>query len=224
MKEWLPAIVAISVAAASVALSQVLPSHSPAPLGKPEPRSDWLEQWVPRELGDWTAESRAISTDVLVTAGAGHYVARKYTNQTTAQAVDLLLIHGDPIRMHEHTSELCFPAAGYDRAGFARTGLVRVGPSVAGFAVTEFIGRGSNAPNRVTVWCGWRDDTGHWIPTLKRRQVAKVEDVWRLMASGHSLPVEAGGRQPEPCEAFLQVALPELEPIVAGVPPCPSPD
>ncbi|MBI3466728.1 MAG: exosortase-associated EpsI family protein [Planctomycetes bacterium] len=224
MKGWLPALVALVLAVASAALSQVLSSHSPALLGRPEPRSDWLDEWVPRELGDWTAESRAISTDVLVTAGAGHYLARKYTNQTTGQAVDLLLIYGDPVRMHQHTPELCYPAAGYDRAGFPRTGLVRVGSSVAGFAVTGFMGRDSTAPNRVAVWCGWRDDTGHWIPTLKRRQVAKLEDMWRLMASSHALPVEAGGRQPGTCEAFLQVALPELEPIVAGVPPCHSPD
>ena len=219
MKEWLPVLGALTLVVASAALSQVLPNQSRSLRGESGPRSDWLDEWVPHELGDWTGESRTIDTDLLVTAGASHFLARRHTNRMTEQIVDLILLYGDPVRIHQHTPELCYPSAGYERAGPVRTGLMRMGPSLAGFAVTEFRGRDAAAPGSVNVWCGWRDDNGHWIPTLKRRQVAQGAGEWRLMASSHSSAAEEARHQPRACEAFLRTALPELEPIVAGVPP-----
>jgi len=88
--------------------------------GQPDADAELIGQrfaQVPKVVGDWTGIDRPVDDVVKKTAGAVHYVSRRYKNSATGQSVDLWLIVGHSRDIIRHTPNICYPNSGFRPKG-----------------------------------------------------------------------------------------------------------
>jgi hypothetical protein len=69
---------------------------------------------VPKDVGDWHGEDKAVDADIQKTAGAIGAVSREYRNARTGERVELWLIVGHARDVAFHTPDICYPASGFE--------------------------------------------------------------------------------------------------------------
>ncbi len=88
--------------------------------GKPDIEAELIGQrfaQVPKEIGEWKGIDLPVDDVVKKTAGAVHYVSRRYKNSSTGQAVELWLIVGHSRDIIRHTPNICYPNSGFRPKG-----------------------------------------------------------------------------------------------------------
>jgi hypothetical protein len=182
----------------------------------------WTDRWVPKPdpaaaatrfdnlpltIGDWEGEALQVSRRDL--QGLSGYLARRYVNRDSGDAVTLALMCGRPRFVSIHTPDVCYAANGYEvtvPSRFSPSGL----PGHASFWMTEMVRSHAAEQSRLRVFYAWTG-AGAWeAPDNPRVTFAGVPVLYKLYLL-RDLPA---GNQPlagDPCLDFFKHLQPELQ-------------
>ena len=70
--------------------------------------------------GDWRGEDATLDPQIARRTGATDLIIRRYVDQGTGAAVEVIVLYGPAVEMYIHMPEVCYPAAGYAQVGRPR--------------------------------------------------------------------------------------------------------
>lgn len=173
-------------------------------------------QTVPMSLGPWKGEPTTLDPQIARATGADQVVTRRYVNQQTGAAVDLILLFGPAVDMYIHMPEACYPAAGYALAAGPEEHAIPTGHGEAPFrALVYSKGEGARA-DRQEVYYTWRYN-GRWSPHVgKQKHFERISGMYKIHTARHVLERERRDMGDNPSEQLLRVLLPEIEGRIAA--------
>lgn len=176
--------------------------------GRRGPRVD-LES-VPETLGPWRGAPTVIDEQIARGTGADQVVTRRYVNQDTGVAVDVILLYGPAAEMSIHGPEVCYPSAGYAPVGDAADKVVKAEGGDVPFRSLVFRkGEGASADLQ-EVYYTWRHG-GRWSPEAGiRKRFERIPSMYKVHVA-RRLTARERRDVGNPCEAFLAALLPELQ-------------
>ncbi|HEX5270015.1 MAG TPA: exosortase-associated EpsI family protein [Gemmataceae bacterium] len=167
---------------------------------------------LPLTVGDWQGESLPVSPREL--RGLAGYVARRYVNRATGDAVTLALMCGRPRVVSIHTPDVCYAGSGYEvaePARFAPAGL----PEPAAFWTTDMVRTRAAEQSRLRVFYAWAG-AGSWeAPEAPRVSFAGSPVLYKMYLL-RDLPPGGAPLAEDPCLDFFKAARPELRKCLAA--------
>ena len=165
---------------------------------------------IPMTLGSWKGETTKIDPNIARGTGADIVVTRRYVNQDTGVAVDMILLFGPAVNMFIHLPELCYPAAGYSQVEGPASCPIKAGSETVPFRSLVY-GKGEGvATDLQEVYYTWRYDN-KWSPDVGNQKFfERIPGMYKVHLARHL----GQGEKREvgnPCEALLKVLIPELE-------------
>jgi hypothetical protein len=181
----------------------------------------WTDRWVqsadtaqaasllpgiPHEIGEWKGED----LDIKPAPGVTGSLQRAYTNRRLGTTVIMALVCGRPGPVATHTPEACYGASGYV-VEKRRPFRVDVLDNPAHFWTSDAVRTNVSQETRVRIYWAWNGGPG-WVAASDARQsfprfrypvLHKLYVLRELSSDGDTT-------RDEPCEAFLQLLLPEL--------------
>jgi hypothetical protein len=180
---------------------------------------------LPKRLGAWTAPEDGEGTldpEVAQITGAVDYVKRHYVNDQTGVGVDVLVLYGPATIAHR--PEICYPGAGYQLVDGPRIRKFAVPGGQAVFLSLIFAKGEEGAPlDRQQVFYALRYP-GHypglsdqWTYEFDYKRIARVPGLYKIQLTRRVGEQERYDIS-NPCEAFLEAMLPEMEQRISGRP------
>jgi hypothetical protein len=178
---------------------------------------------LPMQLGDWKGERTEIDPQIVARTGSNDLITRRYVNQTTGVALDVIVLHGPASDIFIHTPTVCYPQAGFAPAGEVAERSVRVPDGKVAFRSAAFAKGDPGKEDRQEVYFSWRYN-GRWQTTVNRpKEMERVPGMYKVQVARRILPNESRTLD-NPCESFLEALIPDLEARVRGEsPPEPRP-
>jgi EpsI family protein len=170
---------------------------------------------LPLTLGDWRGEPTTPDPEIVRTTGATDFAFRRFVNQSTGVALEVYVLYGPAVDLFLHAPENCYPAAGFALKQAAAERTVEAGPLRAPFRNLVY-GRGEGAQTDLQeVYYSWRFQ-GRWWPDYgKFKQLERIPGMFKVQLARRVVGQERRDVG-NPCEAFLQVLLPEIERRLKG--------
>jgi hypothetical protein len=171
---------------------------------------------IPLTIGDWKGETLELDPAAVEVAAFSGYVLRRYENQRTGAAVNMLVACGRPGPLSVHTPEFCFRGAGFriTTEGAARESLASEssGTSCEFFKAT-FEPENAAVPERLRVLWSWHRK-GAWVaPDNPRWRLAGMPVLHKVYVTQAFLP-RNDTTDGEACRDFLRDLLPELDKLL----------
>ena len=165
---------------------------------------------LPLTLGAWRGESATLDPKIVQATGAVDIVTRRYVDQRTGAAIDVIVMYGPPGELYNHTPDVCYPSAGYELNDGPEERTVKVGAIEAPFRAFVFA-KGEGGPGVLQeVYHSWRSN-GEWsLRVGMHKQYERIPGIYKVLMSRHVTERERRDVG-NPCEAFLEVLIPELE-------------
>ncbi len=168
---------------------------------------------VSETLGPWRGETFAVDEQIARSAGADQIVTRRYVNENTGAAVELILLYGPAADVFLHSPEVCYPSAGYELAAGPESKQV---DGVPFRALAYRKGEGVSFDFQ-EVYYSWRFG-GKWSPEAGiRKRFERIPGMYKVHVARRASPGERRDVG-NPCEAFLAVLTPELRALLERVP------
>jgi hypothetical protein len=162
---------------------------------------------LPTTIGDWEGEALEVSPREL--DGLSGYLARRYVNRDTGDAVTLALMCGRPRVVSVHSPDVCYAANGYEVTAPSRYGPSDL-PAPASFWMTEMVRTRAAEQTRLRVFFAW-SATGAWeAPDNPRVAFAGVPVLYKLYLL-RDLPAGNAPLADDPCLDFFKRLQPELQ-------------
>jgi hypothetical protein len=182
----------------------------------------WTDRWVaksdpeaaagrfdglPLTIGPWEGEALPVSPREL--QGLAGYLARRYVNRETGDAVTVALMCGRPRVVSIHTPDACYAGNGYavaEPSRFSPSGL----PETADFWTTDMVRTRAAEQARLRIFYAWTAG-GEWeAPDTPRVAFAGVPVLYKLYLL-RDLPANGGtALADDPCLEFFKRLQPEL--------------
>ena len=161
-------------------------------------------------LGTWRGESVALDPKIARGAGATDIITRRYVDQRTGAAVDVIVLYGIPTEVYQHSPEVCYPSAGFERIeGPGRRTITAGRLEAPFFSLVYSKGEGGQAGLH-EVYYAWRYN-GRWLTeTGPYKQFERIPGMYKVQLD-RVISERERRDVGNPCEAFLEVLLPELE-------------
>ena len=118
---------------------------------------------LPLTLGSWQGEDTSLDPQIARRAGASDAIFRRYVDQTTGVAVEVIVLYGPAVELVFHTPEVCYPGAGYTQFDGADQRVIGSGGVEAPFRSLVFVKGQAAEAERVEVYYSWRYQ-GRWTP------------------------------------------------------------
>lgn len=185
--------------------------HSPFPLAE-----------MPLTLGPWRGETAKLDPRVAANTGSVDHIFRRYTNQLTGAAVDVIVLYGPSTQMFIHAPENCYPGAGYLQVEGAGSRVVDIGEGRrAPFRSLVYAKGEAAAGVRQEVYYSWRY-LGKWSPNVgTHKEFERIPGMYKV-----HLAREVSERElrevGNPCESLLEHLMPELERRIEAARPKPG--
>jgi len=113
MLRYLPLVVAaVVIGGGAIYTSIVTERFTGSVNAKAQHCAEFLKA-VPRTIGVWEGEDKAVPENTREIAGAVGYVSRQYRNLETGEEVGIWLIVGHPNQAWRHTPDICYPASDF---------------------------------------------------------------------------------------------------------------
>lgn len=185
--------------------------------GRRGPRADLAG--VPLGLGPWRGEPTTIDPRIALATGADQVVTRRYVNQETGVALDVILLYGPAVDMFIHAPEHCYPSAGFALAAGPEDRSVAAGARFRSLVYGK--GEGGRADLQEVYFSWWY--AGRWSPDAgAQKHFERIPSMYKVQLARRVNPTERRDVG-NPCEAFLGELLPELGRRMAATgPPRPS--
>lgn len=167
---------------------------------------------VPRNAGAWKGQACAMDQRALDAGEISGYLARRYVNRRSGEAVSVLLVCGLPGPIAVHTPDVCFPGSGQEPIGSPEAQHVRLGSSApaADFLRADFRKQPSAGPGKVRAFWSW-SSTGAWkVPDHPRFAYAAAPALYKLYVLRETAAPEESLKD-DPCVDLIRQLLPELE-------------
>ena len=165
---------------------------------------------IPMTLGSWKGETTKLDPNIARGTGADIVVTRRYVNQDTGVAVDMILLFGPAVNMFIHLPELCYPAAGFSQVEGPAICSIKTDSETVPFRSLVY-GKGEGiASDLQEVYYTWRYNNT-WSPDVGNQKFfERIPGMYKVHLARH---VGQGERRDvgNPCEALLQVLIPEVE-------------
>jgi hypothetical protein len=165
---------------------------------------------LPMTLGDWTGEKTELDPQIVAGTGSNDLITRRYTNRVTGVAVEVIILHGPASDVFIHTPDYCYPRAGYAPAGETMDRMIScLGDKLAFRSVAYTKGDPARADIQEVLF-SWRYN-GRWTATVNRpKEMERIAGMYKVQVSRRLQPREVRSVA-NPCEAFLELMVPELE-------------
>ena len=72
---------------------------------------------LPMAVGDWSGEKTELDPLIVARTGSNDLITRRYVNQATGVALDVIVMHGPASEVFVHSPTNCYPRAGYNASG-----------------------------------------------------------------------------------------------------------
>ncbi len=165
---------------------------------------------LPMTLGDWVGEKTELDPQIVAGTGCNDLITRRYINRVTGVAVEVIVLHGPASDIFVHTPEWCYPQAGYSPAGDVMERTIPCLGAEALFRSAAYTKGDPVRPDTQEVAFSWRYH-GHWTTTVNRpKEMERIAGMYKVQVSRRLQAAEARSVA-NPCEAFLELLVPELE-------------
>jgi hypothetical protein len=165
---------------------------------------------IPLMLGSWKGEPRALDPTIARATGADQVVTRRYVNQDTGVALEVILLYGPAVNMYIHAPELCYPTAGYAQVAGPDVRVIGSGPAAVSFRSLVYSkGEGGGADLQEVFYSWWYD--GRWTPELrKHKDFERIPGMYKIQVAR---PITAAENRDasNPIASFLGDLLPEMQ-------------
>jgi hypothetical protein len=186
-----------------------------------EKESPFPLESLPMTLGDWAGEKTELDPLIVARTGSNDIITRRFVNQATGVALDVIVMHGPASEVFVHSPTNCYPRAGYTVAG---DGADRPIPGPDGPVTFRSVAYSKGDPGRPEtqeVYYSWRYN-GHWTPAVERpKEMQRVAGMYKVQVARRLMRDEARNVD-DPCEAFLAALLPALEARIKAPSPPPA--
>ena len=170
---------------------------------------------LPLTLGDWRGEPATPDPEIVRTTGATDFTFRRFVNQSTGVALEVYVLYGPAVDLFLHAPENCYPAAGFAAEAGRRRAHGRGGPAPGPVPDPGLRARGGARTDLQEVYYSWRFQ-GRWSPDYgKFKQLERIPGMFKVQLARRVVGQERRDVG-NPCEAFLQVLLPEIERRLKG--------
>ena len=170
---------------------------------------------IPMTLGSWKGETTKIDPNIARGTGADIVVTRRYINQDTGVAVDMIVLFGPAVNMFIHLPELCYPAAGFSQVEGPAICSIKTATETVPFRSLVY-GKGEGiASDLQEVYYTWRYNN-KWSPDVGNQKFfERIPGMYKVHLARH---LGQGERRDvgNPCEALLKVLIPEVERRLEG--------
>jgi hypothetical protein len=184
-----------------------------------EKESPFPLESLPMTLGEWAGEKTELDPLIVARTGSNDLITRRYVNQATGVALDLIIMHGPASEIFIHTPTNCYPRAGFAPAGESAERRVRGPDGPVPFRSVAYAKGEANRADIQEIYFSWRYN-GHWTsldrPNVKELQ--RVAGMYKVQVA-RRLAREESRTVDNPCEAFLEALVPALEARIKGQSP-----
>jgi hypothetical protein len=165
---------------------------------------------LPLTLGSWRGADAILDPQIARRAGASEAISRRYVNQATGTAVELIVLYGPAAELFIHMPELCYPAAGYTQSAGPDKRVVTSEGVEAPFRSLVFVkGQGAEADIE-EVYYAWHYQR-RWTPELGTiKQFERIPGMYKVQVA-RRLTEQERRDMGNPCESLLEALLPEIE-------------
>jgi hypothetical protein len=171
---------------------------------------------LPLDAGDWHAQELEVEPGKLARAEVAGYLFRRYTNRSTGQSINLILLWGRFGPLAVHTPDVCFGGAGFETLDPATAMTVPSDGSMPATLWTALFERKTGPLSQfVRAFWGWNAGSGWQAPRYPRLVFRGAPVLFKLYVvrdlARADEPIDA-----EPGVSFLRQILPALDAVVAG--------
>jgi hypothetical protein len=165
---------------------------------------------LPLTLGSWQGEDTSLDPQIARRAGASDAIFRRYVDQATGAAVEVIVLYGPAVELFFHTPEVCYRGAGYTQLDGRDQRVISSGGMEAPFRSLVFVKGQATEAERVEVYYSWRYQ-GRWTPELGAlKQFERIPGMYKVQLARRVMEQERRDVGP-PCESLLDVLVPEIE-------------
>lgn len=174
---------------------------------------------MPMNLGPWKGQATKLDPQVAAGTGSVDNVFRRYVNQLTGAAVDVIVLYGPTTNMFIHSPEICYPAAGYQLGAGPDARMIPIGEGrSAPFRALVYTKGDSGVSIRQEVYFAWRY-LGRWSPDVgSHKRFERIPGMYKVHVAREVGENELRGVG-NPCESLLEYLVPELERRIAAARP-----
>jgi hypothetical protein len=165
---------------------------------------------LPMTLGSWRVpgdHEATLEPEIVQVTKCVDYIQRHYVNEQTGVGVDVLVLYGPSTIAH--VPEVCYPGAGFSLVDGPHDRVFPVAGGKADFASLIFAKGEGGAADRQQVFYALRYG-GKWSVDLDYKVINRLPGLYKIQLTrrvGERERVDIGN----PCEAFLEAMLPEME-------------
>jgi hypothetical protein len=177
---------------------------------------------VPRIVGDWEGTDQELDARQVARGEITGYVRRRYVNQRTGWALNMLLVCGRPGPTALHTPEVCYPGAGFNPAAApVRTPIApKAEPALGDFWVGQFT-KSAPLPETLRIYWSW-NGAGTWqAAATPRLQFGHHAALYKLYVVRQLAPADEPVAE-DPALDFLERFLPEVRRALFAAAPAPG--
>lgn len=176
---------------------------------------------LPMALGEWTGEKTELDPLIVARTGSNDLITRRYVNQATGVALDVIVMHGPASEVFIHSPTNCYPRAGYSATGDAGDRAVRGPDGPMTFRSVAYTKGDPGRAETQEIYYSWRYN-GHWTPSVERpKEMQRVAGMYKVQVARRLVRDEARALD-NPSEDFLKALLPALEARIKGQSPPPA--
>jgi uncharacterized protein DUF3485 len=170
---------------------------------------------LPMVLGQWRVidgREEELSPEVVEALRCVDYLKRHYVNEETGVAVDALVLYGPSTIAH--IPEVCYPGSGFHLVDGPRVWPVSTPGGQGRFNSLLFSKSEGGIINREQVFYALRYDD-RWTVELDFKKINRLPGLYKIQLTRrigeHERLDNTSKAENNPCEAFLEAMLPELE-------------
>jgi hypothetical protein len=196
---------------------------------------DWTDRWrrshdleetiariprVPLTFGDWVGRDQPLNEgqkEQFAKAELAAYIMRRYQNQRSGEAVDVLLVSGRVGPISTHTPDVCYTGGGFHLRSEPAPFLPRpdAGPGAAQFWVGDFQKSTAVAPTGLRIfWAFAAKGTAWGAPRSPRVTYAPYRALYKLYVIRAGTDLATEPLKDDPAIAFIDQFLPELKTVL----------
>ena len=170
---------------------------------------------LPMKLGECVGSDTELDPRIVMGTGSTDHITRRYTDHRTGVAIDIIVLYGPTSQIFIHSPELCYPKAGYESRGDSLIRDIRMQGGTVPFCSLEYSKGDAGQIEYQEVYYSWRYN-GRWSPvvtTLKESE--RIPGMYKVQLA-RQVGRDESRTVDNPCEALLEVLIPELESRISG--------
>ena len=163
---------------------------------------------LPTQVGDWVGSIIEVKNPQA--GGVAGTFLRRYDNHRTGDSVEVYMVCGRPGPVSIHTPDVCYTSNGFTFGSKSRAAVREKGGD---FWTADAVKTTAAEEQHLRIYWGWNDGAGWTAPEDARWNfVAKRRSpvLYKLYVQ-RDLAGQAQASKDEPCQAFLQAMLPQLD-------------